>query len=75
MRKNELAITNQLYATMLNMGPLASTDISCTSTWDAGCGLRPFVVQILYLIDVEIYKKNIRKISNIKRASCFMICR
>ena len=81
MRKNQLVITNQLYANMLNMGPLASTDkdISCTSTWDAGCGFRPFVVQILCLIIIDVKlkvnKENTRKISNIKRASCFMICR
>ena len=57
------------------MGPLASTDISCISTWDASSGFRPFVVQILYLINVKIDSENTRKISNIKRASCFMTCR
>ena len=40
------------------MGPLASTDISCTNTWDAGCGFRPFVVQILYLIYVKVDTEN-----------------
>ena len=57
------------------MGPLASTDISCTSTWDAGCGFRPFVFQILYLLNVKVDTEYTRKISNIKRASCFMTCR
>ena len=57
------------------MGPLTSTDFSCTSTWDAGCGFRPFVVQILYLINIKVDKENTRKISNGKRASCFMISR
>ena len=56
------------------MGPLTSTDISCTSTWDAGSGFRPFVVQILYLINVKVDSENTRKISNIKRTSCFMTC-
>ena len=74
MQNNELAITNQLHTNILNMGPLASTDFSCTSTWDAGCGFRPFVVQILYLINVKVDKEYTRKISNVKRTSCFMIC-
>ena len=52
MQNNELAVKNHFDRNMLNMGPLASTDIICTSTWDAGCGLRPFVVQILCLINV-----------------------
>ena len=51
MRNNEFAIKNHFDTDILNMGPLASTDISCTSTWDAGCRFRPFVIQILYLIN------------------------
>ena len=75
MRNNEFAIKNHFDTDILNMGPLGSTDISCTSTWDAGCGFRPFVIQILYLINEKVDRENIRRISNIKRASCLMICR
>ena len=62
MRNNELVINKNFDTNMLNMGPLASTDISCTSTWDAGSWFRPFVVQILCLInekvDREKYSQN-----------------
>ena len=75
MRNNEFAIKNHFDTDILNMGSLASTDISCTSTWDACCGFRPFVIQILYLINEKVDRENIRRISNIKRASCLMICR
>ena len=54
MRNNELAVNNHFDTNMLNMGPLASTDIICTSTWDAGRGFRPFAVQILCLINVIV---------------------
>ena len=47
MGNNEFSINNHFDTDMLNMDPLASTDISSTSTWDAGCGFRPFVVQNL----------------------------
>ena len=74
-RNNDFTINNHFDTDMLNMNPLASTDIICTSTWDFGCGFRPFVVQILYLINEKVERENTRRISNIKRASCFMICR
>ena len=57
MQNNELAVNNQFDTNMLNMGPLASTDIICTSTWDAGRGFRPFVVQILCLIKLNVIVK------------------
>ena len=75
MRNNEFAIKNHFDSDILNMGPLASTDICGTSTWDAGCGFRPFVIKILYLINEKVDRENIRRISNIRRVSCLMICR
>ena len=54
MRNNELAVNNHFDTNMLNMGHFAPTDIICTSTWDAGRGFRPFVVQILCLINVIV---------------------
>ena len=51
MRNNELAVNN--HTNMLNMGT-SPLQISSTSTWDAGRGFRPFVVQILCLINVIV---------------------